>query len=47
MLRALVWRLTGSAATGTVVGAQAGRVLALVVVPLSVLVVAPPAGRCG
>ena len=44
MLRALVWKITGSAATGTVAGAQAGRVLAVVVVPLAVLVSGPLLG---
>ncbi len=33
VLRALVWRVTGDAARGTVVAAQAGRVLAVAVVP--------------
>ncbi len=41
VLRAVVWRVTGDASTGTLVSAQVGRALAAVVVPLSVLVVAP------
>jgi Zn-dependent protease len=44
VLRALVWRVTGSASTGTLVGAHVGRVLAVLLVPLSVLVVAPLLG---
>lgn len=44
MLRALVWKLSGSSSTGTVVAAQAGRVLAVVVVPLTVFVVVPAIG---
>lgn len=44
VLRALVWRVSGSATTGTLVSAQLGRVLAVLVVPLSVFVVAPLIG---
>ena len=44
VLRALVWRVTGSQTTGTVVSAHVGRVLAVLVVPLSLLVVAPLLG---
>ncbi len=44
LLRALVWKLTGDASTATLVAAQAGRVLAVGVLPLSVLVVAPLVG---
>ena len=39
VLRALVWRLSGSSSTGTVVSAQVGRVLAVLVVPLSIVAV--------
>lgn len=38
VLRALIWKLTGDAATATVVSAQVGRALAVAVVPLAVLV---------
>ncbi len=44
LLRALVWRLSGSARTGTVVSAQAGRVVAVLAVPLTVLVIVPALG---
>lgn len=44
VLRALVWRVSGSSSTGTLVSAHAGRVLAVLVVPLSVLVAGPLLG---
>lgn len=44
MLRALVWRLTGSQATGTLVGAHTGRVLAVLVVPFAVVGLEPLLG---
>lgn len=44
VLRALVWRLSGDARTATLVSAQVGRVLAVVVVPLSAFVLAPALG---
>ena len=44
VLRALVWRVTGNAATGTVVSAHVGRVLAVLLVPLALLVVEPLLG---
>ena len=44
VLRAAVWQLTGDPLRATVVGAQAGRVLGAVVVPLAVLVGAPLLG---
>lgn len=39
MLRALVWRISGKASTGTLVSAHVGRAIAVLVVPLSVVVV--------
>ncbi len=44
VLRAAVWQVTGDPVRGTVVGAQAGRVLGAVVVPGVVLVGAPLLG---
>ena len=44
MLRAAVWRATGSRTTGTVASAQVGRVIAVLVVPLLVVVAEPLLG---
>ena len=47
VLRAGVWQLTGDAARSTVAAAQAGRVVAVVVVPAVVLLVLPAVGLGG
>ncbi|MCW2779372.1 MAG: site-2 protease family protein [Frankiales bacterium] len=47
VLRAAVWQATGDGHRATIVSAWAGRVLALVVVPLALLVVLPALGLGG
>ena len=44
VLRAIVWRVSGSALTATVASAQAGRLIAVVVIPGGLLVALPLAG---
>ncbi len=47
VLRAVVWRVTGDSGRATLVSAWGGRVVALVVVPLALLVVLPSLGLAG